>query len=135
MQHPMITAISMALKSRTEIEMDLKYPYIEQFKNNLLSLFPNAESLAALAKKANFELLFSDPSDDKESVNKRKDLFKKMIRVYDKLDLDLESMFSGLIDQFFEMFQTTPIYEFFNDMFGLINDTYPEKYKHVGDFG
>jgi len=30
----------MALKSRAEVEMNLKYPYQEEFKNNLLSSLP-----------------------------------------------------------------------------------------------
>jgi len=39
MQSSFVTAISMALKSRAEIEMNLKYPYAEEFKNNFLSSF------------------------------------------------------------------------------------------------
>ena len=42
MQSSVVTAISMALKSRAEIEMNLKYPYEEEFKNNILSSLPEA---------------------------------------------------------------------------------------------
>ena len=77
----------MALKSKAEVEMNLKYPYKDEFMNNLLSSLP--ESLQ--------ELLKMTISDMVPSAT----LIRKMLRTYDKQSFDMANLVAEMIETLF----------------------------------
>ena len=102
LQSSFVTAFSMAIKSRAEIEMNLKYPYVEEFKNNLLSSFsPDIQQI--------LQMTLSDLIPNSQ-------LLKKMMKGFDQQEFDIKSLAENLVDKLEDLLKDNPAADFIRNL-------------------